>query len=106
MEHRAGALSFSVRSMEKKLSPQLRDNTDSGYYDDDDSSNRSTLIGGLASSTATTTSSTTSSTSTIPSSNSRFDGAHLFAGHADTIVPKRKLSAEAAAAEIASLEEN
>ena len=31
MEHRAGVLSFSVRSMEKKLSPQLADNTDSGY---------------------------------------------------------------------------
>ena len=80
MEHRAGVLSFSVRSMEVKLSPQLAD--DSGY----DSSNRSTLIGPA-------------------SSSSRFDGAHLFAGHADTIVPKRKLSAEAAAAEIASLEE-
>jgi hypothetical protein len=86
MEHRAGVLSFSVRSMEKLLSPQLADNL--GY----DSSNRSTLIGSA------------SSTGAIPSK-SRFDGAHLFAGHADTIVPKRKLSAEAAAAEIASLEE-
>jgi hypothetical protein len=88
MEHRAGVLSFSVRSMEKKLSPQLVDG--SGY----DSSNRSTLIGPAS----------PSSTGAIPSK-SRFDGAHLFAGHADTIVPKRKLSAEAAAAEIASLEE-
>jgi hypothetical protein len=88
MEHRAGVLSFSVRSMEKKLSPQLAD--DSGY----DSSNRSTLIGPASS----------SSTGAIPSK-SRFDGAHLFAGHADTIVPTRKLSAEAAAAEMASLEE-
>jgi hypothetical protein len=77
MEHRAGVLSFSVRSIEKKLSPQLAD--DSGY----DSSNRSTLA----------------SSSSIPST-SRFDGAHLFAGHADTIVPKRKLSTEDAAAEI------
>ena len=44
----------------------------------------------------------TSSTATIPSK-SRFDGAYLFAGHADTIVPKGKLSAEdaSAAAEIA-----
>ena len=85
MEHRAGVLSFSVRSMEKKLSPQLAD--DSGY----DSSNRSTLA-------------SSSSTGAL-SSKSRFDGAHLFTGHANTIVPKRKLSAEAAAAEIASLEE-
>ena len=85
MEHRAGVLSFSVRSMEKKLSPQLAD--DSGY----DSSNRSTLA-------------SSSSTGAL-SSKSRFDGAHLFAGHANTIVPKHKLSAEAAAAEIASLEE-
>ena len=84
MEHQAGVLSFSVRSMEKKLSPDL------GY----DSSNRSTLFGPAS----------FSSTGAIPSK-SRFDGAHLFAGHADTIVPKRKLSAEAAAAEIASLEE-
>ena len=88
MEHRAGVLSFSVRSMEKKLSPQLTD--DSGYYD---SSNQSTLIDPA------------SPSSISASSKSRFDGAHLFAGHADTIVPKRKLSAEAAAAEIVSLEE-
>ena len=85
MEHRAGVLSLSVRSLEKKMSPQPAD--DSGY----DSSNRSTL-------------SSSSFAGAIPSK-SRFDGAHLFAGHANTIVPKRKLSAEAAAAEIASLEE-
>ena len=89
MEHRVGILSFSVRSMEKTLSLQLAD-TDSEY----DSSNPSTLIG-LAFSTSSSTSSTILSSS-------RFGGAD---GHADTIVPKRKLSAEAAAAEIASLKE-
>ena len=88
MEHRAGVLSFSVRSMEKKLSPQLAD--DSGYYD---ASNQSILVD------------PSSPSSITAPSKSRFDGAHLFAGHADTIVPKRKVSAEAAAAEIASLEE-
>ena len=88
MEHRAGVLSFSVRTMEKKLSPQSAD--DSGY----DSSNRSTLI-----------SSTSSPTGAIPLK-SRFDGAHLFAGHADTIAPKYKPSAKTAAAEKASMEEN
>ena len=86
MEHRAGVLSFSVRTMEKKMSPHLAD--DSGY-----DSNRSTL-----------TSPTSSFTGAIPSK-SRFDGAHLFAGHADTIVPKPKLSPESAAAQIASLDE-
>jgi Up-regulated During Septation len=88
MEHRAGVLSFSVRTMEKKLSPQL---ADEGY----DSSNRSTL----------TSPDTSSFADAIPSK-SRFDGAHLFAGHADTIVPKPKISPETvAAAEISSLEE-
>ena len=90
MEHRAGVLSFSVRSMEKKMAPPPHLADDSGY----DSSSRSTH-----------TSPTSSSfTGGIPSK-SRFDGAHLFAGHADAIVPKVKLSAEAAATEIASLEE-
>ncbi|TFK43828.1 Up-regulated during septation-domain-containing protein [Crucibulum laeve] len=88
MEHRAGVLSLSVRSMEKKMAPN---GDDSGY----DSSNRSTLMSPT----------TSSMTGTSSSSKSRFDGAHLFAGHADTIVPKRKLSAEAAAAEITALEE-
>ena len=83
MEHRAGVLSSTVKFMEKKLSPELAD--DPGY-----ASNRSTV--------------SSSSTGAMPSK-SRFDGAHLFAGHADTIVPKSKMSAEAAAAEIAFLEE-
>jgi chromosome segregation ATPase len=82
MEHRAGVLSFSVRSMEKKMS---------SYLAEDVGSNQSTLVGPASSSGATP-------------SKFRFDGAHLFAGHADTIVPKRKLSADAAAAEITSLE--
>lgn len=88
MEHRAGVLSFSVRTMEKKMSPQLAD--DSGY----DSSNRNTL-----------TSPTSSSFTGATSPKSRFEGRHLVAGHADTIVPQSKLSPEATAAEISSLEE-
>ncbi|KDR84053.1 hypothetical protein GALMADRAFT_262408 [Galerina marginata CBS 339.88] len=95
MEHRAGVLSFSVRSMEKKMGA-TGTAEDSGY----DSSNRSTLL-----SPATTATSVSSSMMGLGSpSQARFDGAHLFAGHADTIVPKRKLSAEAAAAEILALE--
>jgi len=91
MEHRAGVLSLSVRNMEKKMAPS----DDSGY----DSSNRSTLL----SSTMSSNTSFSSPTTTV-SSKSRFDGAHLFAGHADSIVPKVKLSSEAAAAAIAALE--
>ena len=89
MEHRAAVLSISIRSMEKKISPQTSE--DSGY----DSSNRSTLMSPIAS----------SATSISVSSKTRFDGAHLFAGHAESIVPKPKLSPEVAAAEISALEE-
>ncbi|KAH6914778.1 Up-regulated during septation-domain-containing protein [Coprinopsis sp. MPI-PUGE-AT-0042] len=91
LEHRAAVLSFSVRSMEKKMSPSIG-SEDSGY----DSSNRSTLM-----SPATAISSLSSSSFKQP----KFDGAHLFAGHADTVVPKRKLSPETASKEIAALEE-
>ncbi|KAF8076740.1 Up-regulated during septation-domain-containing protein [Lyophyllum atratum] len=93
LEHRAGVLSHSVRSMEKKIGngPGTGAGEDSGY----DSSNRSTLM-----------SPTTSSMTGFPtSSKARFDGLHLFAGHVDTIVPRRQLSSEAAAAEITVLEE-
>lgn len=88
LEHRAGVLSLSVRSMEKKMSNNASE--DSGY----DSSNRSTLM-----------SPTSSMTGVSGSSKVRFDGAHLFAGHADAVIPRKKLSAEAAAAEIMALEE-
>ncbi|KAF9481884.1 hypothetical protein BDN70DRAFT_930562 [Pholiota conissans] len=87
MEHRAAVLSFSVRTLEKKIAPPPSE--DSGY-----DSNRSTLI-----------SPTMSTTQGLASPASRFDGAHLFAGHADTIVPRRQLSAEAAMSEITMLEE-
>lgn len=96
MEHRAGVLSASVNSMEKKLSatngyPLAASNPDddSGY-----ASNRSTL---MSNSSATFSGSSSSKT--------RFDGAHLFAGHEGAIAPKRVLSAEAAASEITSLED-
>ncbi|KAH9482362.1 hypothetical protein JR316_0004462 [Psilocybe cubensis] len=88
MEHRAAVLSFSVRSLEHKLSGATGAD-DSGY----DSSNRSTL----------TSPATTFSVLSSPSS-SKFEGAHFFAGHADAVVPRRKLSPEAAAAEIQALQ--
>lgn len=84
MEHRAGVLSYSFRNLEAKMTE------DSKY----DSWSRSTLISSV-------------SPFSIPSvsKTSRFDGAHLFAGHADTIVPRPKLSADAAIAELARVEE-
>ena len=97
MEHRAGVLSFTVQSMEQRMrasggtGSMTTMGDDSGYG----SSNRSTL---MSSTTSTTTSSTVSS-------KARFDGPHLFAGHAGTIVPRRHVSGEEAAAEIAALEE-
>ncbi|KAG5652093.1 hypothetical protein H0H81_006313 [Sphagnurus paluster] len=98
LEHRAGVLSHSVRTMEKKLGVVTLNGTgpvtgeDSGY----DSSSRNTLL-----------SPTTSSMSGFSSSSRkvRFDGRHYFAGHAEAIVPRRQLSPEAAALEITSLEE-
>ena len=93
LEHRAGVLSFSVRNMENKMAGSGGVGTageDSGY----DSSNRSTLM-----------SPTGSSMAGKSASSARFDGAHLFAGHADAVTPRRTLSPEAAASEINSLEE-
>ncbi|KXN89440.1 hypothetical protein AN958_05602 [Leucoagaricus sp. SymC.cos] len=90
MEHRAGVLSFSVRNMEKLSGPTVPSSYDSGY-----DSNRSTII------SPTSTSVTGTSTG---SPKPKFDGAHFFAGHSDAVVPKKKLSPEAAAIEIAALE--
>ncbi|GLB34140.1 putative protein up-regulated during septation [Lyophyllum shimeji] len=92
LEHRAGVLSYSVRSMEKKMGGAPGAGEDSGY----DSSNRSTLM-------SPTTSSMTGFSAS--SSKARFDGLHLFAGHANAVIPRRQLSPEAAAAEITALEE-
>ncbi|KAG6843723.1 hypothetical protein H0H87_009343 [Tephrocybe sp. NHM501043] len=93
LEHRAGVLSYSVRSLEKAATqgPSNGAGEDSGY----DSSNRSTLMSPA----------TSSMTGVSTSTKARFDGRHLFAGHANTVVPRRQLSSEAAAAEITALEE-
>ncbi|KAG6902457.1 hypothetical protein C0995_016318 [Termitomyces sp. Mi166 len=93
LEHRAGVLSYSLRNLEKAATRSLANGAgeDSGY----DSSNRNTL----------TSPTTSSMTGVSTSSQARFDGPHLFAGHANAIVPRRQLSGEVAAAEITSLEE-
>ncbi|KAK0206871.1 Up-regulated during septation-domain-containing protein [Desarmillaria ectypa] len=95
LEHRAGVLSYSVRSMEKKMAPSStngystpRNHRDSGY----ETPNRSLSLSPTA-------------TSIADSSFTKFDGAHFFAGHADAIVPTRQRSPDSAAREIFSLEE-
>jgi Up-regulated During Septation len=104
LEHRAGVLSLSVRSMEKKIMGGGSSSSglsagfglageDSGY----DSSNRTSTLMSPTSSSMTGMSAS--------SRKARFDGAHLFAGHANAVTPRRTLSPEAAAAEIASLED-
>jgi hypothetical protein len=90
MEHRAGVLSLSVRSMEKKLAPKTHGG-DSGY--------NSPMRSGTPS-----VSPPTSVLSATFSPSARFDGAHLFAGHIDAIIPKRQVTPDAAAAEVTALE--
>ncbi|KAF7302090.1 hypothetical protein MIND_00775700 [Mycena indigotica] len=86
LEHRAGVLSYSVRSMERKMAPDS--NNDSGY---------NTPSGTLRSPTG-------SSASASLSQKPRFDGAHFFAGHAETVVPSTSAKAPPAAA-VLELEE-
>ncbi|KAJ7693825.1 Up-regulated during septation-domain-containing protein [Mycena rosella] len=81
LEHRAGVLSFSVRSMERKMAPP-EGNTDSGY---------NTPSGTQRSPTGSSMSGATSQAAAA-----RFEGAHLFAGHADSVVPTGKGPAPAA----------
>lgn len=78
LEHRAGVLSHSVRSMEKKMAPldgSSADSSVSGYS----TPNRSSQMSPTGSSVTSVT---------TASSKGRFDGAHFFAGHSDTIVPQ------------------
>ncbi|KAG1873560.1 Up-regulated during septation-domain-containing protein [Suillus subalutaceus] len=67
LEHRAGVLGFSVSKMERKMTPSA------------DASGLNTPNKSSAFYSVTTAS---------PSPKARFDGAHLFAGHADAQIPK------------------
>ncbi|KAJ8487534.1 hypothetical protein ONZ51_g4097 [Trametes cubensis] len=96
LEHRAGVLSYSLRSMEKKMAPPeaMNGNGDlgpSGYS----TPNRSSQM-------SPTQSSVTSAQSNA--SRSRFDGAHFFAGHSDAIVPTGSRQAPSSA-EVKALQE-
>ncbi|KAF7294326.1 hypothetical protein HMN09_01161700 [Mycena chlorophos] len=82
LEHRAGVLSYSVRTMERKMAPESNNN-DSGY---------NTPSGTLRS--------PTSSANTSISQKPRFEGAHFFAGHAETVVPSGKGPTPAAVLEL------
>ncbi|KAI0751125.1 Up-regulated during septation-domain-containing protein [Daedaleopsis nitida] len=96
LEHRAGVLSYSVRSMEKNMAPPdaVNGNGDlnvSGYT----TPNRLSTMSPTQSSVNSAHSS---------SSRSKFDGAHFFAGHSDAIVPAVS-KGPASSAEVATLQE-
>ena len=76
LEHRAGVLSFSVRNLESKLSP--------GNVNGESTDEGTSISGGRI--TSQELNSPTSSVTSM-STRAKFDGAHLFAGHADTIIP-------------------
>ncbi|KAF7981709.1 hypothetical protein HWV62_32291 [Athelia sp. TMB] len=90
LEHRAGVLGYSVRNLEKRIAPSSV-GEESGFS----TPNRSTQM-------SPTPSSVTSASS--PSSKARFDGAHLFAGHADALIPQASRGA-LSPGDIAAMEE-
>ncbi|KAL1721714.1 Up-regulated during septation-domain-containing protein [Schizophyllum commune] len=89
LEHRAGVLSLSVRSLEKKNAPPPPNNDAAGH-----DSGYDTPMSPVSASTS----------SARTHAAARFDGAHLFAGHADAVTPKRK-SPSGGADEIEALEQ-
>ncbi|KIK94844.1 hypothetical protein PAXRUDRAFT_827582 [Paxillus rubicundulus Ve08.2h10] len=86
LEHRAGVLSYSVHKMERKMLPNM------------DGASEMDISGNATPNRSSTFSSVASAVSTP--SKPRFDGAHLFAGHADAQFPK----APPSASEIATIE--
>ncbi|EJF62289.1 hypothetical protein DICSQDRAFT_180160 [Dichomitus squalens LYAD-421 SS1] len=95
LEHRAGVLSYSVRSLEKKMAPPEANGNGDLSISGRSTPNRNSAM-------SPTQSSATSAHSS--SSRSRFDGAHFFAGHSDAIVPVTPKGA-ASSAEVAALQE-
>ncbi|KAH9948730.1 Up-regulated during septation-domain-containing protein [Amylocystis lapponica] len=92
LEHRAGVLSYSVRTLERKDGAQeASESSTSGYS----TPNRGSQI-----------SRTPSSVTSVQTSSSkgRFDGAHFFAGHSDAVVPQLPRSPPTLA-EVVALEE-
>ncbi|KAI9064871.1 hypothetical protein FKP32DRAFT_1610980 [Trametes sanguinea] len=96
LEHRAGVLSYSLRSLEKKMAPPDAVNGGgelgaSGYS----TPNRNSQLSPTHSSVASAQSN---------ASRSRFDGAHFFAGHSDAIIPTPTRQGPSSA-EVAALKE-
>ncbi|THH02164.1 hypothetical protein EW026_g656 [Hermanssonia centrifuga] len=75
LEHRAGVLSRSLRTLEGRNAQSGDDTTTSGYS----TPNRSSQMSPITASSVTSVQ--------TASSKGRFEGAHLFAGHADSIAP-------------------
>lgn len=97
LEHTSCVLSYSVRSLEKKLGPAVGGDVFGGNgamngdgmglgsgYSTPSRRESSNNVGGLA----TTPTSPSSIRSTSSSVRGRFDGAHFFAGHTDAVVPQ------------------
>ncbi|KAG8882651.1 hypothetical protein FRB97_007997 [Tulasnella sp. 331] len=81
LEHRAGILSFSMRNLEKRAAAMASGRGRSGSTDDTESEGSSTELGGEMSPAST------AATSLSMAPPRKFDGAHLFAGHADAVIP-------------------
>lgn len=86
LEHRAAVLSFSMRSLEKKAA-MAAGNANST---DTDSESSTELAGEMSPAS-------TAATSLSMAAPRKFDGAHLYAGHADAIVPTTLTSPRASA---------
>ena len=95
LEHRAGVLSYSVRSLEKKMAPPEANGNGELNGSGRSTPNRTSALSPTQSSSASAHSN---------SSRSRFDGAHFFAGHSDAIVPAAP-KGPASSAEVAALQE-
>ncbi len=95
LEHRAGVLSYSVRSLEKKMAPPETNGNGESSGSGRSTPNRTSALSPTQSSAASAHSN---------SSRSRFDGAHFFAGHSDAIVPSAP-KGPASSAEVAALQE-
>ena len=74
LEHRAGVLSHSVRTLEKKTN-----GSDEATTSGSSTPNRSSQMSPVTASSVTSIQ--------TASSKGRFDGAHLFAGHVDAVIP-------------------
>ena len=81
LEHRAGVLSRSVKSLERKTTTV----TTAGTMDDTTTTTSGSSTPNRSSQMSPITASSVTSVQTAASSKGRFDGAHLFAGHVDAL---------------------